>query len=194
MKDDKGFQMIGPHDLKNEHFFHKGEDNFYETKKYLSKMFDYYSIGMCNTIAYASPRTGDTVGSFMIGGLRTVMNGDWEVHAGDLLQWYWTFERECFRKDGTRKSYRSFDENENLKVDAFGMSLFKDLKEDVDPTTGRLLAEREGAEPSAKKTKLDHNEAQAKKRGNFADRQYGIKPNRSRPAKSPRASRASSGT
>ena len=42
--------------------------------------------------------------SVMIGGLRTIMNGDFEVFAGDRIQWYWTFERKCFRHDGSRKS------------------------------------------------------------------------------------------
>ena len=32
------------------------------------------------------------------------MNGDFEVFAGDRIQWYWTFERKCFRHDGSRKS------------------------------------------------------------------------------------------
>lgn len=31
------------------------------------------------------------------------MNGDFEVFAGDIVQWYWTFERDCFRQDGSRK-------------------------------------------------------------------------------------------
>jgi hypothetical protein len=115
----------------------------------------------------------------MIGGLRTVMNGDWEVHAGDLLQWYWTFERDCFRKDGTRKSYRAFNKRGELVTDVFGMSPFDDLEKEVDED-GQLLmrddAEPETGEKSAKKAKLNHNDTITKKRGNFADRQYGIKP------------------
>jgi hypothetical protein len=39
----------------------------------------------------------------MIGGLRTVMNGDFEVFTGDLIQWYWPFERDCFMRNGRRK-------------------------------------------------------------------------------------------
>ena len=31
---------------------------------------------------------GDTMVTVMIGGLRTVMNGDFEVFTGDLIQWY----------------------------------------------------------------------------------------------------------
>ncbi len=115
----------------------------------------------------------------MIGGLRTVMNGDWEVRAGDQLQWYWTFERECFRKDGTRKSYRSFDKDRKLVTDAFGMSPFDDLEKEVDKD-GHLLikdgVEPETGEKSAKKAKTDHNQTITNNRRNFNDRQYGIKP------------------
>ena len=33
------------------------------------------------------------------------MNGDFEVFAGDQIQWYWTFERNCFHlSSGKRKA------------------------------------------------------------------------------------------
>ena len=73
-------------------------------KDHLSKMYDFYSVGVSNTMGYAHPNSGDTMSSIMIGGLRTIMNGDFEVFAGDKIQWYWTFERNCFRRDGSRKS------------------------------------------------------------------------------------------
>jgi hypothetical protein len=172
---DGGFRTKGDNLSLSKHYFRKeGGETFYDTSKYLSRMFDYYPVGMCNTIAYASPRTGDTVGSFMIGGLRTVMNGDWEVHAGDLLQWYWTFERDCFRKDGTRKSYMSFRDG-RVVVEAFGMSPFEDLRDEVHAESGELPA-RDGVESSAKKAKTDHKHTMANNRRNFNDRQYGIKP------------------
>lgn len=72
-------------------------------KPALAKMYDFYPVGFANTLGYAHPNSGDTMTSVMIGGLRTVMNGDFEVFAGDLIQWYWTFERKCFRDDGYRK-------------------------------------------------------------------------------------------
>jgi hypothetical protein len=73
-------------------------------KPILSKMYDFYPVGFANTLGYAHPNSGDTMSSVMIGGLRTVMNGDFEVFAGDIIQWYWTFERKCFHSDGRRKS------------------------------------------------------------------------------------------
>jgi hypothetical protein len=54
-----------------------------------------YSLG----IAYASALSGDTVGSVLIGGMCTVMNGAFECKAGQMLQWYFDFERNCFCQD-----------------------------------------------------------------------------------------------
>jgi hypothetical protein len=71
---------------------------------HLPKMFDFYPVGFSNTMGYAHPNSGDTMSSIMIGGLRTVVNGDFEVFAGDMIQWYWTFELNCFDRDGVRKS------------------------------------------------------------------------------------------
>ena len=66
-------------------------------------MNDYYTVGIATTIGWAHPNTGDTVCTIQIGGLRTVVNGDFEINAGDEVQWYWTFEKDCFCKDGSRK-------------------------------------------------------------------------------------------
>ena len=66
------------------------------------KIHDFISVGSANTLGYAHAHSGDTMSSVMIGGLRTVMNGDFEVFCGDLIQWYWPFERDCFVK-GTAK-------------------------------------------------------------------------------------------
>ena len=70
----------------------------------MTKLYDFYPVGFANTIGYAHPSSGDTMSSVMIGGLRTVMNGDFEVFAGDPIQWYWTFECDCFHADGKRKA------------------------------------------------------------------------------------------
>lgn len=75
------------------------------TKDHLSIMYDYFGVGFANTLGYAHPNTGDTMVSVMIGGLRTVQNGDFEVFAGDLLQFYWAFEKDDFFPDGRRKPY-----------------------------------------------------------------------------------------
>ena len=77
----------------------------------LPVMFDCIPVGYSNTVGYAHRETGDTMTSVMIGGLRTVRNGDFEVHCGDLIQWYWPFERDCFLQDGHRRQIndRSYD-------------------------------------------------------------------------------------
>lgn len=76
-----------------------------KTKMHMSLMSDYVGVGYASTLGWAHPNTGDTMTAVMIGGLRTVMNGDFEVFAGDPLQWYWGFERDDFHADGRRKQY-----------------------------------------------------------------------------------------
>ena len=75
----------------------------------LPVMFDCIPVGYSNTIGYAHRETGDTMTSVMIGGLRTVRNGDFEVHCGDLIQWYWPFERDCFTQDARRRNINPRD-------------------------------------------------------------------------------------
>jgi hypothetical protein len=86
------------------HYFLEPNGDPSDLRKHLAKMYDFYPVGIANTLGYAHPNSGDTMSSVMIGGLRTVMNGDFEVFAGDQIQWYWSFERNCFRDDGTRKA------------------------------------------------------------------------------------------
>ena len=73
--------------------------------RWLSIMADQIPVGFANTLGWAHANTGDTMVTVMIGGLRTVMNGDFEVFPGDLIQWYWPFEKNCFRAGGERKPY-----------------------------------------------------------------------------------------
>jgi hypothetical protein len=73
--------------------------------KWLGIMCDQIPVGFSQTLGWAHPNSGDTMVTVMIGGLRTVMNGDFEVFPGDLIQWYWPFERDCFAHDGRRKTY-----------------------------------------------------------------------------------------
>ena len=65
----------------------KREDKV-RAKNWLPLMADQISVGYANTLGWAHPNTGDTMVTVMIGGLRTVMNGDFEVFTGDLIQWY----------------------------------------------------------------------------------------------------------
>ena len=57
-----------------------------------------YALG----IAYASALSGDTVGSVLIGGMCTVMNGAFDCRAGQMLQWYFDFEQDMFYSETHR--------------------------------------------------------------------------------------------
>ena len=85
-------------------YFQDAQGTDVDLRAFMHKMYDFYPVGFANTLGYAHPSSGDTMSSVMIGGLRTVMNGDFEVFAGDPIQWYWTFEADCFHSDGRRKS------------------------------------------------------------------------------------------
>jgi hypothetical protein len=61
-----------------------------KTSMYMHMMNDFFAVGFANTIGYAHANTGDTMTAVMIGGLRTVMNGDFEIFPGDLVQFYWS--------------------------------------------------------------------------------------------------------
>ena len=69
----------------------------------VGKLHDFVSVGYANTLGWAHAHNGDTMTSVMIGGLRTVMNGDFEIYCGDMIQWYFPFERDCFHQSGKRK-------------------------------------------------------------------------------------------
>ena len=75
------------------------------TRAHMHMMYDYFTVGFANTLGYAHANSGDTMTSVMIGGLRTVMNGDFEIFPGDLVQFYWAFEKDDFEQDGRRKPY-----------------------------------------------------------------------------------------
>lgn len=110
------------------------------TAPFMSMMNDYFAVGFANTIGYAHANTGDTMTSVMIGGLRTVMNGDFEIFPGDLVQFYWyaaplcrappapsrlqclfprrSFEKDDFLPNGRRKPYINiWDGNTPCNVD-----------------------------------------------------------------------------
>ena len=73
--------------------------------KWAKMLTDQITVGYANTLGWAHSNTGDTMVTVMIGGLRTVMNGDFEVFTGDIMQWYWPFEKDCFQRNGERKTY-----------------------------------------------------------------------------------------
>lgn len=75
-------------------------------------MYEQLPMGYATTLGWAHPNTGDTMVTVMIGGIRTVMNGDFEIFTGDMVQWYWPFELDCFLRNGRRKPYLNGWQNE----------------------------------------------------------------------------------
>lgn len=74
-----------------------------DTASILPLMHDFTSMGYAQTLGWAHANSGDTMTTVMIGGCRTVMNGDFEIQTNDIIQWYWPFELECFTPRGHRK-------------------------------------------------------------------------------------------
>jgi hypothetical protein len=91
--------------LRGNECFTQKQDGSMGTKDCMNMMWDVVPMGFANTLGYAHPNVGDTMCSIMIGGLRTVMNGDFEIFSGDLVQFYWPFEKDDFTPDGRRKPY-----------------------------------------------------------------------------------------
>ena len=77
-------------------------------RQVIPNIHDFVTVGYANTLGWAHAHCGDTMTSVLIGGLRTVMNGDFEVHTGDMIQWYWPFELACFESSArSARSHRS---------------------------------------------------------------------------------------
>lgn len=71
-------------------------------KSQISNLLEFYVAGVALGQAMAHPHSGDTVASVMIGGLRTVLNGHFQVHTNDLLMFYWDDELPVFEENGGR--------------------------------------------------------------------------------------------
>ena len=71
-------------------------------QNHLELIHDFTAVGYANTVGFAHAHHGDTMTSVHIGGLRTVMNGDFAVECGDKIQWYWPDENAYFDAYGQR--------------------------------------------------------------------------------------------
>ena len=74
----------------------------YKFQNHLNLLHDFTTVGYANTVGFAHAHHGDTMTSVHIGGLRTVMNGDFSVECGDKIQWYWPDEKAYFNAQGVR--------------------------------------------------------------------------------------------
>lgn len=68
----------------------------------IDNMLEFYFMGVALGLAYAHPSSGDTVCSVMVGGLRTVRNGHYQIHTGDMLMFYFDAEVPLFEENGGR--------------------------------------------------------------------------------------------
>eukprot|EP00960_Hanusia_phi_P057227 763500-Hanusia_phi.AAC.6 len=59
-------------------------------------------VGVALGTAYASDLSGDNVGSVLVGGMATVLNGHFPCYTGELVQWYFDFERDEYDEEGFR--------------------------------------------------------------------------------------------
>ena len=124
-------------------------------KSKLPYIYDFGAVGYANTLGWAHANSGDNMTSVMIGGLRTVTNGDFDVFCGDLLQWYWPFERQCFTKDGKRKPIPMHEDSQQAALDENGIALKNDLQTDpalVDTQFGMDRAARLRKEMNERQT------------------------------------------
>jgi len=109
-----------------------GNTNSMGTGGHVGMMYDFFGVGVASTLGYAHANSGDTMSSVMIGGLRTVQNGDFELFTGDLVQFYWTFEKDDFMQDGSRKPYLDIWEGDTPQnVDPRTTENFKTAKRDA---------------------------------------------------------------
>lgn len=127
-------------------------------KSQLPYIYDFGATGYANTLGWAHSSSGDTMSSVMIGGLRTVVNGDFEVFCGDRIQWYWPFEAQCFTKDGRRKRIEMHDDATLTPPGVLRNNL------QMDP------AESQSCEPGAPPHRTD---LATRQRKSFEERQYG---------------------
>lgn len=75
----------------------------------ITSLMEFYFMGVSLGLAYAHPNTGDTVCSVMVGGMRTVLNGAFQIHTNDLLMFYFDDELPFFRDDGSRVDRGGFE-------------------------------------------------------------------------------------
>lgn len=79
----------------------------YDTERVHRELKDmpyFIAQGFALGMAYASALSGDTVGTVLIGGMVTVMNGAFEMRAGQQVMWYFDFEESMFYKATTEAS------------------------------------------------------------------------------------------
>lgn len=95
----------------NDKLVHRGGPNADESgfsqltnieQQQINQLPQFYFMGVSLGVAYAHPDSGDTVGTVMYGGLRTVLNGPIAANTGQPVQWIFECEAGLYGKDGKR--------------------------------------------------------------------------------------------
>jgi hypothetical protein len=73
----------------------------------IKKLPDFRCQGVALGQAWANYLSGDTVASVLVGGMVTVQNGHFTMHTGDLVQWYFDWERPQFQHDNKNNGRRT---------------------------------------------------------------------------------------
>lgn len=107
-------------------------------KKQIAEMPEFYFVGVAATFAYPHPLSGDNACTTMLGGTRTIQNGAFEVDTGDMIQWYWEAETNCFDESGRR--HDAITDTRSQGVDAFVQS--NNLRLSQDGTRRKSFYER----------------------------------------------------
>ena len=77
----------------------KNSETYKKVMREIQDLPYFTAMGYCLKMAYACDLTGDTVGTCLIGGMQTVMNGAFEIKSGEVVQWYFDFEEDMFYRE-----------------------------------------------------------------------------------------------
>ena len=84
--------------------------------KQIAEMPEFYFVGISVGSAAAHPIVGDNTTTAMIGGMKTILNGAFPVDAGDVLQFYFAAETNCFDSEGRRLDPISGRRSEDVSI------------------------------------------------------------------------------
>jgi len=71
-------------------------------RQQIEQMPRFFPMGISSGVAYAHPDSGDTVGTVMYGGQRTILNGPFEARTKQPMMWIFDFETNLFDSEGRR--------------------------------------------------------------------------------------------
>lgn len=107
-----------------------GKDHASDSKVYknvTNNLPEFRVQGIALGQAFASHLSGDTVATVLVGGMATVMNGAFEVFAGDEIQWYFDFEQDMYYLE-SNSDYRQGQRRTEQGNDRMPMHIAKKMR------------------------------------------------------------------